>query len=125
MRFDESFEFLATRWCWSKHASVCVHPHARTAFLRVLDHFDHVRVQHRLAAAGAAHPRVILATLARDALPEFYGEEIAVTFTVKFAYLGVAVSVRTHRAAKETREEEKQDDHQGKFLRPRPQAIII
>src|SRR6185369_13646668 len=64
VRFDESFELLAPRRCWSKHAAVCVYPNTRATFLCILDHLDHVRVQHRLAAARAAHPRVVLTTLA-------------------------------------------------------------
>src|SRR5215213_6616926 len=125
MRFDQSFEFLATRRCWSKHAAVCVHPNARTAFLRVLDHLDHVWVEHRLAAARAAHPRVVLAPLARDAFPEFHGEEIAVTLAVKFADLRVAVGVRAHWAAEVARVDDGHHHHQWKLLGPRPQAIVI
>src|SRR6185436_20820022 len=61
--FDETFEFFAAWRRWSKHAAVCVHPNACATFFRVLDHLDHVRVEHGLAAAGATHPRVVLATL--------------------------------------------------------------
>src|ERR1041385_1899514 len=93
--FDESFEFLATRERWSKHAAVRVHPNTRALLLRILDHVDHVRMQHRLAAARATHPRVVLPTLARDAFPEFHRKEIAVALTVELSYFRVAVGVRT------------------------------
>src|SRR5215207_5443801 len=125
MRFDESFEFFASRRCWSKHAAVCVHPNARAALFCILDHLYHVRVQHWLAAAGAAHPRVVLPTLARDALPEFDGEEIAITLAVELAYLRVAVGVWTHRTTEVAGVDDGHHHHERKLLRPRPQAVVI
>src|SRR5215213_1947459 len=114
--FNESFKLFATRRSWAKHAAVCIHPNARATFFRVLDHFHHVRVQHRLTAAGATHPRAILATLASNALPEFYRKQIAVTLTVELAYFGIPIRVGTHRAAEVAGIDDGHHHHQWKFF---------
>src|SRR6185369_11697610 len=125
MSLDESFKLLAARRRWSKHAAVGIHPNACATFLRVLDHFNHVRVQHGLAASRATHPRTVFTTLSRNALPEFYRKQIAIALVVELAYFRITISVRTHRTTEVARIDDGYDHHQRKLLRSRSQTVTI
>ena len=115
--------FVAEHRGRSEHAAVGVQPDARALGLGELDHVHHARVQHRLAAAGAAHPGAVLTALVRDPVPQRLRKQIAVPLVVELPDLGVRVGVRTVGAAEVARVDDRDHDHQRKLFRAAAQSV--
>ena len=83
-------------------------------------------MEHRLATARAAHKGAILAAFVRDLVPQIYGKQVSIVLVIELTNFGVAVGIRTVRAAEVTRVDDGDYDLKWKFFRsrPRPQAHL-
>src|SRR5262249_27894881 len=73
-------------------------------------------MQHRLAAAGASHPRVIGAALVGELLPQRHRKQLPVVLAVELPDIRIAIGVWAVRASEITGIDDRDHDHQGEFF---------